>query len=537
MKTPKHFKFNTAQLFSLMFPDVKVKYNISGRGTGKSQEAAYDSALMAHEMPGASFVFAGRTYALLEGITLPGIIAGWKNLGYYEGVHYEIKRKPDKSKNWPDPFVKPLSYDHYIPWYTGAGFYLTSQDKDVPFRGPSIDGIYIDEALTIKKDRFDEEIAPTNRGRRFNHPLHHFYRFYSTKPLGSDGAWLYDNMQYYGEEKINRYRRIQKELVELFMEFIDGENRERQKLLYNEIIKCKRQIIWQPSSDMKTMYMEFDFFENLGNVTLEDVRQMKKVMSSIKFRTEVLNETLEEIENGFYPTFDARKHVLYDTFNYGHVDHLDKQQREQRDFRWDNDLVYGQPLKHVVDWGGWINSSLTWQRNDRVININNHQWVLHPRKIKDLAQEFLEYYKGYPTKRVLLYNDHTGNNKKDNSKLTSTQEYTQYLTAGGWEVTKMSKGGAPSHEEKFYLNQKVLAEEDNNQPIVRINGNNCPQLITSIKLSPIKRGNKTFEKDKSSERDPNFPQYQATHASDCFDIIIGAEASRKGRYQFIDPVF
>lgn len=526
--------YNTAQLNNILFP-TKIRYNLWGRGGGKSFDLARDSAEMAHEMPGGSFVFMARSYALLEGISFQGILAGWKALGYYPGVHYEIKKRPDKNKKWPDPFVPPISYDHFIPWYTGAGFYLASQDKDSPFRGPSIEGIYVDEALTIKKDRFDEEISPTNRGNRFKHPLRHFTKFSSTKPLGSDGNWLLNANKYYGD-KLPLIKRLQKESIELKLELIDSRDIDQQKYLFKEIQKIDKELSYYPDKENKIFYSEYDGFCNLKNIGLDYFRNNKLTMSILKFRSEILNETMEEIEDGFYPSFNE-KHLNYDTFNYNHIDLLTSDQREtERDCRWDKDIFYNLPLKHVVDWGGWINSSLTWQRNGKLINVTNHQWVKHPLKIKDLADKFMRYYRYFPLKHVILHFDHTGINKKDNTDLTSSEEYASYLRTGGWTVTIVKGGGAPTHGEKYFLNQKVMSGHDSALPSLILNANNCTNLITALKLTPIKKGNRGVEKDKSSEKDKNFPQEQSTHAPDCLDIIIGAEASRRTSHSFRDPL-
>ncbi len=530
----KEIIYNQAQLGNIIFP-TKIRNNIWSRGTGKSIDIARDSATMAHEMRGGSFGFVGRSYTLLEGVTFQSILQGWKKLGYYPGIHYEIKTKPNRNKKWPEPFVPPLSYDHFIPWYTGAGFYLISQDKDVPFRGPSLDGIYVDEGLTINKERFDEEIAPTNRGNRFKHSLRHFFRFSSTKPIGSDGIWLFENSKYYGDALL-LIKRMQRESIEMKLELIDSDDKEYQKKLFREIQKLRKEILFYPDPENKIYYSEADAFDNINVLGLEYFKTNKRVMSILKFRTEMLNETLEGIEDGFYPSF-SEKHINYDHFNYNYIDNLTPAQRDlKRDCRWDNDIYYNQPLRHVVDWGGWINTSLTWQRNGKNINVNNHQYAKHPQKIRDLADKFIEYYMHFPHKQVYLHFDHTGINKKDNSALTSSEEYASYLRQAGWIVTIVKPLGAVGHDEKFYLTQKVMSGHDSDMPTLRINAYNCSNLITAIKLTPIKKGTDGMKKDKSAEKDRNFPQEQAPHATDCLDIILNVESSRKKTYSFRDPL-
>lgn len=530
--------FNRAQMTSLVNP-VLTKAEIWGRGTGKTFDMGFESKTFAHEMPGASFVIGGLSYANLEGVVLPGLIAAWKKLGFYEGIHFELNKRPDKRKKWPEPFVSPISYDHFIPWYTGAGFYITSQDKEAPFRGPSIDGVFVDEALMINKEKFDAEIVPTNRGRRFNHRLHHFYRFYSTKPKTTGGNWMYKYADYYHEDVLKSYRRLQKLIADMTIELLDSRDRLHQKKLFEEIKAIKNKIQWHSDTKKRIFYSEFDFWDNIArkNISLADVRTMRENMSTVNFRIEVLNETMEDIEGGFYSTFNEDRHVKYDTFNYSHIDYLDSTNRSTRDSRWHNDIIPGLPLRVAVDWGGVINSALVWQRIDNRLPINNHLYAEHPKKIKDLAFAFIEYYRYHPTKHVMLWYDHTGNNRQANSDKTNAQEFAGYLQDNGWTVSMMTKGGAPSHEWKYYRGQAVLGEEDKRYPIIRINGNQCPHLITAIKLTPIKRADDQIKKDKSSERDVNFPQHQATHVTDCLDIIIRAESESGSRHEFRDIIY
>lgn len=530
----KQIKFNRAQLISQLYP-VTTKMELWGRGSGKTFLMAKDTIDAVHAMPGASFVIVGRSYANLEKIVLPQLIASWKALGYFPEIHYELNRRPDKRKGWAEPFVAPISYDHFIPWYNGAGFYIASQDKDTPFRGPSIDGVYVDEALLIDKDRFDNEIVPTNRGRRFNHPLHHFYRYYSTKPYDSSGSWMFKLAEYYPDEILLNYRRYQNTIAQMTMEFLDSSDRSYQKRLFDEIKRLKAAIKWYPDSRNNKFYSEYDFWDNIPNISIADVQNMRVQMSNSLFRIEVLNENIDGIEGGFYSTFNKEKHVRLDTFNYSHIDNLRGDLKAQKDCRWDNDIAPGMSLKIAVDWGGIINTALVWQRRGELIAISNHLWAPHPEKIRDLARKFIAYYLHHPTKHVELWNDHTGDNKNPSNVKPWSEEFAGYLRDAGWTVTMMSKNSKPpTHTWKYYKAQSVFAEEDKRQAIIRINGNNCANLVTAINLTPLKRSKDKIEKDKSSESDKKFPQEKATHVTDCLDLIIRAETADHNMHSFID---
>jgi hypothetical protein len=51
-------------------------------------------------------------------------------------------------------------------------------------------------------------------------------------------------------------------------------------------------------------------------------------------------------------------------------------------------------------------------------------------------------------------------------------------------------------------------------------GLHCEYLILSMEQAGIIYGRNGFEKDKSKERDPEFPQEEATHISDAADTLF-----------------
>ena len=58
-----------------------------------------------------------------------------------------------------------MKFDNFISLSNGNGLLLLSQDRagSAP-AGASVDYEILDEALTINKQRYDEETSPTNRG-------------------------------------------------------------------------------------------------------------------------------------------------------------------------------------------------------------------------------------------------------------------------------------------------------------------------------------------------------------------------------------
>ncbi|MCP5326768.1 MAG: hypothetical protein H7A09_10655 [Oceanospirillaceae bacterium] len=518
---------NRAQVRSILTP-APIEVDLWGRGTGKSTLIGFHSQRTVHLFPRCTPIMLGVTYSSMLTITLAEVVGTWERLGYREGIHFMVRKKPPAKWRWPKPLHAPVSYDNFIAWYNGSGFYLASQDAGAPFRGGNGHGLYADEAALLDKTKLDEQVRPAIRGdyEYFKrHPLLHFEKYTSSKPIGDRGKWLEQMGSYYQDEGFH-FDLITQRMVDLKTKFVIEPDRLAKQQLWHEIIQLKKQLTWHRSRD-GVFYNEADGFDNIKNLGAKWFAKQKKLSSPIKFRVEVLNETMRAAEASFYPAFSELRHCYFDTDNHSYLSSLELSHRDQheRTSLWDSDVVHDAPLRIAADFGGSFNCIVVWQRHRDTIRIINVFWVKPPQILDHVFAHFAEYYRHHKNKQVLFWYDRTGNNAKDNSTLTSAQQATQVLQGYGWAVRRMTKGRAPHHEVKFRDANRVLLAEDPTLPRVLINGNRCKNLVTSILLSPLVMGARGEHKDKRNETKDHYPQEDATHLSDVFDIIIEAEIS------------
>jgi hypothetical protein len=93
-----------------------------------------------------------------------------------------------------------MKFDNVISFANGNAILMLSQDRIGSARGPNVDYEILDEALTIDKERYDQETSPTNRGNEDiwgpnsgNHvPFHHGYHYVSSMPYSKlkSGCWI-----------------------------------------------------------------------------------------------------------------------------------------------------------------------------------------------------------------------------------------------------------------------------------------------------------------------------------------------------------
>lgn len=531
-------RFNPAQLRAIIHP-VKVGVHLWGRGTGKSfGPMGWESQLVAHQMPRGTFSFVGPTYVDLMTNTLPTTIQAWKELGFQEydpkskRGHFCIGVKPPS--HWPKPYQQPLRYDSFISWYTGAGFQLVSQDREGKDRGGSRDGIFADEGLKLNHSRFESESLSTNRGNGHHfgdNPRHHLVRITSSKPIGTGGQWLLAFGEYYGEDG-HDYERLHNLVADLQLEAIDTTDIAHRRALLKETHRLRRQIHYYPKEGV--YYTEANAFHNLANLGWDYLLTLRRTMSLHTFQTEVLNKTISGIDQGFYALLQERVHTYTKSYNYSYLEEHGYQlaTMDDKDARIQADVLPDQPLRIGQDWGGSINYMVVGQDQvdgqRRVLRIPKIFYVKHPRILDDVFREFCQYFRHHRRKLVYFHYDHTGDNRQANSQLTFADQAEAILRDNGWTVVRqVNHQLAANPEERYYLWGRILKEDDEALPILRINANECRDLITSMQLTPLIQGTRGFKKDKRSERRTDVPQEIATHGGDALDTILSGVASLK----------
>ena len=160
-------QLNTIQQVSVL-QSASKKVDIWGRGTGKSFLIGWDINITNRTMPRALLGVTGQTYGQLLTRTLPSTFKFLETLGYQKHIdknspgNYVIGVKPPP--HFLQPMEKIMRYDNVISFSTGNAILMLSQDRAGSARGPNIDYEILDEALTIDKERYDQETSPTNRG-------------------------------------------------------------------------------------------------------------------------------------------------------------------------------------------------------------------------------------------------------------------------------------------------------------------------------------------------------------------------------------
>jgi hypothetical protein len=184
-----------------------------------------------------------------------------------------------------------------------------------------------------------------------------------------------------------------------------------------------------------------------------------------------------------------------------------------------------------VDFGNMLSMIIAQPGSHRKYNVLKEFYTLPPHYIRELADQFIEYFEPHQHKVLNLYYDRAGNNYKKvgqdlASQLKKAIEKNKAGHSTKWKVILKSLGQANIHSNTEYNFMIELFSNNNKKlPDVSIDQFNCNCLKSSLELAPTKvtnrNGKKIVVKEKKSEQLPThkLPK-QSTNFSDAFKYLM-----------------
>ncbi len=523
----RHMHYNRPQLRSMLVGANK-EYAVWGRGTGKSEGLiAPRTKRNVEVMPRSHGCFVGATYIQLLERTLPPVIKGWESMGWKKDRDFWIRQKPPKNLNIPEPVVGPLTPEHCIYFRNGAVASLVSQDRPGSANGKTVHWIAGDEAKFLDKKSLDSELFMTNRGdERFfgGIPEFHSLLFCTDMPTWKEAMWILEKEKDMKPERVKVLMAIQAKIFELWQLYLVREGRAK-IAVFNKIQSYQKQ--FDQIRANTTFFSEASTWENVEGFGKKNIMDLRKALPAYIYRTAILNQRPFLTQEAFYPDLSERN--TYDAYDYGHIDKTGFGKSTAEDSRKDGDVDPELPLHGALDYGAHINTLALGQFAFRGFNIVRGLDVLHPRRLKDLAKLFLNYYRHHKTKVFYFYYDHTALTNNAVSELSYADEWIALLKEGGWQVKKVYLGHTPGPAIRYEMWGKLLRGEHPNLSEVRFNRNNCYYILESMRHAKIKKGTgkDEFKKNKDDERNVELDQRETTHHSDGVDTLLYGVAERK----------
>lgn len=502
-------------------------YGVMGRGSGKSIGIlAGRSSKIAYAMPGSAIGWYGDSYINLQSNLIPGVVKGWSDLGYIEGIHFVRDQEPPA--HFDKSLFFPKTYKHTIVWHNGTIFFLVSDDRPDSARGRSFQHILGDEIKLVNFEKMKKAVFPAIRGERLHFGTCHYFQgftFTTDMPDREDGQWLLD------KEKLMNRRQI---------EIIGVLSLQLNKLIYKQIMspdvtKHKYDIPIKALQTKLQLYRHksvyYDTASTFVNIDALGFDTLDNLLMSLgwnEFKISVLNILPMTVENLFYSGFG--KNHLYHATNYDYYDNFGLRSDIEKSSIGDKDINHTKPLDAGMDFGN-MNSLVIGQEWGNEYRALKFFHALDPLKISDLAKMFTTYYKFHKEKVLNFYYDRAANARRPDSNISYAEEFKRDILRNdsAWRITLKSIGwpNVP-HQDRRLLWINILDDKNTRYPSFRMNEPNCSELKSSMQLAPTKVVDGVVKKDKSSERKRlELLPTQSTNASDAIDYLIwGKYANR-----------
>ncbi|MCX6216481.1 hypothetical protein [Spirosoma sp.] len=535
--------YNKPQMRSMLV-GANEEYAVWGRGTGKSEGLIAPRSFRNVEvMPRAHGCFVGATYMQLLERTLPPVIKGWEQMGMVRGRDFWIRERPPAKLNIPQPIVGPVTSDHCIFFKNGAVASMVSQDRPGSSNGKTVHWIIGDEAKFLNKPKLDNELLMTNRGdeRYFGGiPEFHSLLFCTDMPTTKAAMWILEQEKrmieqtaQLGHDRVKSLLSIRAVIFDLYDKLL--KNPKKRPQILQEI--ARRQAQWDAIRANTIYFSEASTLDNVHGFGIKNIARLRKQLPPFIFRTAILNQRPFLSENAFYPDLD--EHHFTDAYDYGFIDQFEFGQGQYADSRKDADVDKWRPLDIGGDYGSSITPMLVGQPNGRKYRVLNEIYVGYPKKVKDAAKAFCEYYKHHPTKEVRYFYDHTTIFTNASMDISYADDFADVLRAEGWDVNMIYLGHTLSPMQRYEMWGRCLTGGDEKIFDVSFNRNNTQYTRISMQQAQIKQGGRGFEKDKADEKKTEIDQRTTTHFSDGIDtLLIGAHVFHQFESQeAFDAVF
>lgn len=502
----------------------------AARASGKTSEVTVNRIIrVADSMPAELSFLAHRTYVALLTNIWPNIQAAFSRQITVNGrprcmLEYGIDYIAGDSKI-PDHFRKPrypISYPkHSILFRNGHHIQLVSSDQPDSVAGRSGVHAFVEEMKHNDGEKLKTRLFPSLRGSSAEIRKSPYYQGWTgvsdtARVDLNEDDWFeryeeQNNSQLLSEiatvaMHVNKAAYKKTELLTASKNTTNPVTLEKIRL---ELKKCDRQIcMWTPRlADMRrnaTLYIRASSFVNKDILGPKFFKTQLDTLDMDEFLTAICAVRHKSVVNKFFANFDKEKHQYADGYIYDSIMKLDLKDHFIITARYLKYYDKNAPLYIGYDPGHF--SSLVCgqpKKYGKEFRVLKEFFCFYPDEQPELGRQVYEFFgRDCRNKRIVLYPDRAGNKRREELEqiTTDSRALKRELESYGFEVQLMNEGQATIyHWQQFKLMLLLFGDRSNALPHVLIDENECPNLCSSIPLSPRKNTNGRIELDKSSE--------------------------------------
>lgn len=417
----------------------------------------------------------------------------------------------------------PIAYPkHSILFRNGFHLQLVSSDQPESVAGRSGVHAFIEEMKHQRGEKLKSRLFPSLRGSSEKIRQCQYYQGVTgvsdtaRVDLGEDN-WFEEYEKIVNMDLIEEIAsvsiRVNKSMVDMYN--YDQMAREEKnpvalELLRLEVEKEKRNIeLWQPRlEDMRrnaTYYIRASSFVNKDILGPKFFKTQLESLDMDEFLTAICAVRHKAVVNRFFASYVPKKHQYLDSYKYTSIMSMDLKEHFRLTAEY---LKYYNPKEELLlgyDPGNFSSVVCAQERQyGKEIRILKEFTKYAPQGQTELARDINEFFgDAAKNKRIKLYYDRAANKRREElEQITTDAKILQReLESYGFIVQLMNEGQATIyHWQQYKMLLLLFGSESNAFPRPYLDENECPNLCSSIMLSPIKKIDGKIELDKTSER-------------------------------------
>lgn len=508
---------NKAQALSSLIDPNKL-YMVLGRGTGKTAYVTTPRILrVADLMPGESSAISHKSFVALFQNVIPTVLStfnteitmpdGSKRPMLREGLDYVVGKK-----DLPGHFKKPrfplLFPERTIVFANGSNLQAVAVDRPDSIAGRSLVHAFFEEMKYSDGEKVRSRIIPAIRTSRLGngsdaHKCHLHGGITGVSDMGrvslGEDNWFTDYEKDVDEQLIEDIVSLAIILNKAQVSLQKGENiRAAQAKIekYGPLLtQMRKQAIF---------YLRASTFMNRDVLGYDYFKTQLDSLSEGEFLSSICSIGDRNRDNLFFDLFDENKHTYSDGYKYSMLDKLVLTDTFTFDASYLKDYNPTEKLVLGYDPGNFASIVCgQFDGKENILRIMKEFFVYPPEDIPDLARRLSGYFRDTAKNRNIdLYYDRAGNKKNERRENeTDARELAAELRKYGWQVSLKNLGQRTIfYSEHYRLWKRLLAENEKNVPKVRIDANECPNLVSAIYCCKKVPGSTPIELDKSPEK-------------------------------------
>lgn len=483
---------------------------------------------VANDMPGELGFLVHKTYTALFTNIWPNIqayfsrpIQGGRRTMLEYGIDYIVgeSKIPSHFRRPRYPIAFPK---HSILMRNGFHLQMVSSDQPESVAGRSGVHAFIEEMKHQRGEKLKTRLFPSLRGSSAEIRQSQYYQGITgvsdtaRVDLGEDD-WFEEYEKIVNPDLIDEIATVSMHVNQILAEMYKADSLAREEKnpvilekLRLEIEQQKRMAaLWQPRlADMRrnaTYYIRASSFVNKDILGPKFFKTQLDSLTIDEFLTAICAVRRKAVVDRFFANYIPKKHQFSDSYKYKSIMRLDLKEFFRLTAFY---LKYFSPKEELLlgyDPGHFSSLVVSQEHNQGTeLRILKEFTCYYPAEQPELAKEFNEFFgSDSKNKHIKLYYDRAANKRKEeyDQITTDARILKRELESYGFTVELMNEGQKTIYYwQQFKLLLLIFGEQSNAFPRVLIDENVCPNLCSSIMLSPRKKTDGKIELDKTSEK-------------------------------------